>query len=676
MRVVPGGMATGFLLMAFVAGIGWAEDTSMGLLNMSLEELMNIEVTSVSKKEELLFETAAAAYVLTGKDIRRSGVTTIPDALRLVPGAQVAQISANKWAVSLRGFNGQFASKLLVLIDGRSVYTPLFAGVYWDVQDISLADVDRIEVIRGPGAALWGANAVNGIINIITRDARESQGGLVKGMGGNEERGTVMMRYGGVLGSDAFYRIYAKQFRRDDAVDVAGIGAADAWQMRRAGFRLDWDMSDVDALTVQGDIYSGEVGQSYVYVPFSLEAPFTPVLDTETDISGGNILSRWQRVFSDGADMACQVYYDRTERGDEVQGVETWNTFDMDMQHRFKAGKRQEIVWGLGYRLMSDTFVNTSVVTLVPDSRNSSLFSGFVQGDIELIGDQLHLILGSKLEWNTYTSYEIQPSTRLLWTPGQRHTVWAAASRAVRTPGRFEHDGRLNVGIPPDSLFIGSLKGVYSLLGNSALESEDLLAFEWGYRTYALGETLLDIALFYNIYDNLNTLEAGGISREESGPVPYLVVPITMDNKMHGKVYGIELMADRQVLESGRVRAMYSFLKVDLNLDAGSNDISLAEGFDRFNPRHQFSLWSSFDLSPCVELDLIGRYVDELPGLDIDSYIGLDARLGWMPFERLELSIAARNLFDERHLEYIPDFEDTFPTQIQRSVYGMATWKF
>ena len=223
MRVVPGCMATGFLLMAFVSGIGWAGDTSMGLQNLSLEELMNIEVTSVSKKEELLFEAAAAAYVLTGKDIRRSGVTTIPDALRLVPGAQVAQISASKWAVSLRGFNGQFASKLLVLIDGRSVYTPLFAGVYWDVQDISLADVDRIEVIRGPGAALWGANAVNGIINIITRDARDSQGGLVKGVGGNEERGTVTMRYGGVLGSDAFYRIYAKQFRRDDAVDTAGI---------------------------------------------------------------------------------------------------------------------------------------------------------------------------------------------------------------------------------------------------------------------------------------------------------------------------------------------------------------------------------------------------------------------------------------------------------------------
>ena len=299
-----------------------------------------------------------------------------------------------------------------------------------------------------------------------------------------------------------------------------------------------------------------------------------------------------------------------------------------------------------------------------------------MQDDIELSGDQLHLILGSKLERNTYTGYEIQPSARLLWTPGQRHTVWAAASRAVRTPGRFEHDGRLNVGIPPDSLFIGSLKGISSLLGNSALKSEDLLAFEWGYRTYALGEALLDMALFYNIYDDLNSLEDGGIFREESGLMPYLVLPFTIDNKMNGKVYGIELMADRQVLERGRVRAMYSFVKVDLDLDAGSNDVSLMEGFDRFNPRHQFSLWSSFDLSPSVELDLIGRYVDELPGLDIDNYIGFDARLGWRPVERLELSVAARNLFDKRHLEYVPDFEDTFPTQVQGSVYGMATWKF
>jgi iron complex outermembrane recepter protein len=339
--------AVSALLLISLASSVRAQKLTDDLTAASLEDLMNIEVTSVSKREEKLFETAAAIYVITQEDIRRSGATSIPELLRMVPGLNVARIDANKWAISARGFNGQFANKMLVLIDGRSVYTPLFSGVYWDVQDTLLADIERIEVIRGPGATLWGANAVNGVINIITKSAKETQGGLLTVGGGSEETGLGSLRYGGPLGKAAHYRIYTKYFNRTDQVDGLGRSTTGQWAIHRGGFRLDWQASRRDAVTFQGDLYHGSISQQAI-LP-RLSPPFTVAVNDPADVGGLNLLTRWSRSASSKSDFTLQFYYDRTQRFDQVVD-ETRNTYDLDLQHHLAAGRRHDLVGGLGLR--------------------------------------------------------------------------------------------------------------------------------------------------------------------------------------------------------------------------------------------------------------------------------------------------------------------------------------
>lgn len=372
------------------------------LTEMSIEEVLQLEVTSAAKKPQKLANTAAAIFVLTADDIRRSGATSIPGALRMVPGLQVARIDANKWAITSRGFNGRFANKLLVLIDGRSVYTPSFSGVYWEVQDTLLADVDRIEVIRGPGAALWGANAVNGIISIITKHTRDTQGGLLTAGGGTEERGFGSLRYSTALNDSAFLRIYTKYFNRDGSVDPEGRDTSDAWEMMRLGMRLDWQITDDDDLTVQGDFYQGDAEQMLILPSFS--PPFTEQRTTDIDWLGGNLLARWQHRFSDRANLSLQMYYDRTQRKERTLLRENRDTFDLDMQHQFLWGNRHDLIWGLGYRFTTDDFTDSNVIELNPKSRSQHLFNAFVQDDIALVPDRLHLIFGSKFRDLSYSS--------------------------------------------------------------------------------------------------------------------------------------------------------------------------------------------------------------------------------------------------------------------------------
>ncbi len=639
------------------------------LLSLSLEELVNIEITSVSKKPQTISDSAAAVFVITQDDIRRSGATSIPEVLRLAPGINVAHIDSNKWAITARGFNGRFANKLLVLMDGRSVYTPLFSGVYWDIQDTLLDDIERIEVIRGPGATLWGANAVNGVINIITKHSENTQGILVKGGYGSEEKGFAALRYGGTFGNNANYRAYIKYFNRGGYEAISGGEAADDWNALRGGFRFDSQVNSKDTLTVQGDVYNGTEGQTNQDLSFSPPS-YRAITDEDTTFSGGNLLLRWERTLSETSDLALQTYYDRTERNDKALAKESRDTIDLDFQHRFALGQRQEIVWGLGYRITWDNIEpNEPTVMINKRSQTDHLVSLFMQDEITLKPDLLRLNLGSKLENNDYTGLEIQPNARLIWTPSEEHSLWAAVSRAVRTPSRAEEDASIVIKlIPPGTTNPLTL---ITAKGNNDFDSEELLAWELGYRFMPDPTFSLDLTTFLNIYDNLRT----GEPQTPFVPTmaPHLVVPTRLDNKMKAKVWGFEAVADWKIKNWWRLQTVYSFLQDDLDYTSDSNDsgsIDLAEGT---TPKHQVSLRSSMDLPRNIELDFWLRYTDELTSPEIDDYLTLDIRLGWQPRPGLELVLVGQNLLQNSHQEYSPEYQ-TLATEVPRGIYGQVVW--
>lgn len=644
------------------------------LLPLSLEELINIQVTSVSKTPEKAREAPAAIHVITGEDIRRSGATSIPEALRMVPGMNVARLTAKQWAVSSRGFNDVFANKLLVLIDGRSVYSPLFAGVFWEQQDTLLEDIERIEVIRGPGATLWGANAVNGVINVITKSARDTQGGLVTAGAGTEEVGFGGVRYGGKPAKNIAIRGYAKYFERDDQALAHGKDAADEWRMGRGGFRLDWDASPDDLATFQGDIYSGSVGETTQTA--LLAPPFSRKNTGDNNIAGGNVLARWSHVFSKSSNMQLQAYYERTDREDVgIIRHESTDIVDLDFQHQFAWGERQKVVWGAGYRLASDSIEPGALASFNPASRTTNLFNLFVQDEIALLKDKLALTLGSKFEHNDYSGFEIQPSARLLWTPHRRHTVWASVSRAVRSPSRSDQDVRANVAaLPPGALGPGSPLAVVSVFGDRDFKSEELIAYELGYRVQPHRNLSLDFAGFVNTYDSLQTFERGAPFPEGSPAPPHLVIPTIRSNKMTGETCGGEAVATWQAQKWWRLSGTYSFLSMQLHTDPGSTDAA-AEAPEGQSPRNQFMLRSLMDLPHNIELDCTLRYVDRLPDIKVPSYLEADVRVGWKPTKKLELSIVGQNLFDNQHPEF--NRGAVFPsTEVQRSAYFKLTLKF
>lgn len=637
------------------------------LTELSLEELMDVQVTSVSKRAEPISAAAAAVFVITQEDLRRSGVTSIPEALRMVPGLEVARIDASKWAISARGFNGRFANKLLVLIDGRSVYTPLFSGVFWDVQDTLLEDIDRIEVIRGPGATLWGANAVNGVINIITRPARETQGGLLAAGGGSEERGFAALRYGGAFGESSFYRVYAKAFERDSGERVTGGAGGDDWSARRAGFRLDSKPSGGGDWMVAGELYDGEAGETLTLQ--SLQAPLPRTVDGEEEISGGHLLSRWQRTLSEASDLKVQLYYDRTERVAPLLD-EDRDTFDAELQHGFSRGVRHRLLWGLGFRRTADDLQGSEMLSFSPAGRTDDLASGFLQDEITLRPDRLWLTLGSKVEHNDYTGFEVQPNLRAVWIARPHHTLWGAVSRAVRTPSRAEDDLRLDGQVlGPGQVSPGAPPAVVSTFGDRGYRSEELVAWELGYRAGLSPGLFLDLATFYNVYDRLRSARAGQPFLEIA-PTPHLVVPVRLGNELEGETYGAELAADWRISRRWRWSAAYSFLSVQLR-QSGGDDLDLEA-----DPRHQLFLRSSVDLAHGVALDVALRHVDELESLDVDRYTTFDLRLGWRPRPGLELSLAGQNLLEGAHVEAVSEAIPTHPTAVERGVYGKVEWRF
>lgn len=619
-----------FTSLSVSADIGQNPDELYRLKHLSLDELLDVTVTSVSRKEQILSDAASAIYVITQEDIRRSGMTQIPELLRMVPGMHVAQIDANKWAISARGFNGRYANKLLVLMDGRSLYTPLYSGVYWDVQDTVLEDIERIEVIRGPGATLWGANAVNGIINIITKSAQQTQGGLISLASGSEEPGSGTLRYSGKTATDVAYRIYVKGLRRDSGVFFDGSNAEDDWKGKRLGFRTDSQLTERDNLTLQGDFYRGAAGQNN-FVPFP--PPVGTISEDQADTSGGNLLTRWNHSFSSKSSFSLQFYYDRTKRKNATL-TERRDTYDLEFQHDFPLGEKHAIIWGAGYRSTQDDIdsPSTSALNFIHPQNRDSIISAFVQDDITLTTDRWHLILGTKYEHNDYTGNEFQPSVRMTWTPDGSNSFWGAVSRAVRTPSRIETDVNIQV-------------GPVSVSGNETFKTEKLLAYELGYRTQASSGLSLDISAFYNDYDDLSTFEL-------AGPPSPGGTQIELDNRMSGKSYGFELATSWEVSDNWRIKASHAWLKVNLKTDSDSSDTTSALSSDT-TPEHQTQIRSLLDLPHELEFDTSVYYLSKIPNSNIDSYTRLDMRLGWHVDKDLDLSLSLQNLLNNEHAEFL-----------------------
>jgi iron complex outermembrane receptor protein len=625
------------------------------LTKLSLEQLMDIEVTSVSKKPEKVTEAAAAIFVITQEDIRRSGATQIPEVLRMVPGVEVARVDSNKWAVSIRGFNNLFSRKLLVLIDGRSVYTGLFSGTFWDTQDTVLEDVERIEVIRGPGATVWGVNAVNGVINIITKHAGNSQGGMISAGGGNVEQGFTTMRYGDKLGDSAHYRVYGKWFNRDSFEDPNGVDSNDDWTAARGGFRVDWDVSENSELTFQGDIYDGNSNsrRSTVTAP-----GVSGVQNQSEDVKGANILARWTRKFSDQSDLKVQFYYNEEDREGPVFSQDI-DILDLDVQHRFPLGERHDVVWGVNGRVMIDELDRTFALSFNPESDSNYFVNAFIQDQITLIPNRLKFTLGTKLGYNSFSGVEVQPSGRLLWTPDDKQTVWASASRAVRTPSRLEDSYTLN--------FLTQGPNTFQVTGNTELKSENLLAYELGYRVKATDKLFLDITTFYNVYNDLVTSEP---------IVPFPPVFISQNqNLMKGEAWGVEVASTWDIFDFWRVKAALTWFELDLFLDSASQSVN-STAANGASPQFQVNFRSYLDLPNGWELDAALNYVDELPDLGIEEYVRLDLRLGWHASEQVELSVTGQNLLEPDHQEFIGFNGGIQPALVPRSVYGKVTLRF
>jgi iron complex outermembrane receptor protein len=670
-----------WLLLAFASAVNGSPPPQEGahsrteiaptiLKSLSLEELSQIEVTTPSKEPVKASQTPSAIFVLTGEDIRRSSATSIPAALRLVPGVEVARIDANKWSIGIRGFGSRLTRSVLVLIDGRTVYTPLFDGTYWEVQDTPMDDIDRIEVIRGPGGTIWGPNAVNGVINIITKDSKETHGMLASAGGGNEEQGFFNFRYGGGNGKGLNYRIYGKGFTRGPEVHPDGRNFDD-WRAAQTGFRMDWQKNDRDSFTLQGDLYQELAGERVEAVSYT--QPYSQIVDANAQLSGGNLMGRWKRTLSAGSDIQLQAYYDRTNRSEANFG-EVRNTFDVDFLERFRLPARQQLSWGLGARV--DPVTNSEVVsglTFDPPKRTDYLLTAFVQDEIGLVDRRLSLTLGTKFLRTNFTDdgIELEPSVQFLWTPSEKQTIWAAFTHALRTPSDSEANFNL-------SGFIGTTANGTPYFArfnaNPNFASEQLNGYELGYRRLVTPKLYVDASGFYNHYHDLFSEDITGqpFVETRSGSTHFLL-PAQFRNGLRGATKGVEITPEWRPAAIWRLRGSYSYLHINLDKSPGSGDVGSAPGIRGASPQHQVTVQSALDLSKKLQLDLTYRYVSALPGQLVPAYSTADARLGWRVSGPLELSLSGRNLFQPSHAEYGTDPGPLIG--IRRSAYATITWR-
>lgn len=640
--------------------------STVDLGQATLEDLMNIEVTSASKKEEGLFGTSAAVHVLTSEDIRRSGATSLPEVLRLVPGLQVAIIDGNKWAVSARGFNGLWSNKLLVLVDGRSVYTPVSSGVYWDLLDVVLEDVDRIEVVRGPGASVWGANAVNGVINIINKPAAATQGGLLSLGTGSLAPGIGAFRYGGKAGARGHYRVFAKHAERGVMKDDVGRDAADASHMTSAGFRVDVDRNSTDVWTVLGSAITGESGQR-IYDHLTSYAPaMLGIIDSVAPVTAGHVLARWTRARSSDSHLSVQAFWDRTTRVIVNKG-ETTQTFDVEFQHQIKAGRRHDIVWGAGQRFWSDREGAQFAEFFDPPSSRRRLFNVFAQDEIRFPDQALYLTIGTKVEHQNESGVEVQPTVRLAWLPTPRQTAWAAISRAARTPSRLERDLHFDFAAFPGA--DGQLT-VLGVRGDPDLRTEHTVSYEAGYRINPGLGVSMEAAAFYHVYDDLVTENQG--MRLEATPAPaHLAVVRQIASGMEGESVGAEVLVRWRPLPIWTVDASVDWLQTDFN-DIGNTPE--AAGYADRNPGHQARVRSQLNLPRAWQADAAWTYVARLDGIDVPAYGRVDVRIG-KTIAGLALSLTGQNLLNDLHREF-GGYEGVLVSQVPRSWVARAAWSF
>ena len=634
-------LLSAFLIFFFAArpALGQLKEafpTPSELKKLRVDQLMDIEVTSVSKHPEKLFAAASAIQVITAEDIHGAGATNLPEALRLASNLEVAQIDSRQWAISARGFNNLFADKMLVLIDGRSVYTPLYAGVYWDVQDTLMEDLDRIEVISGPGSAQWGANAVNGVINVITKSAKDTQGGLLTASGGSFLSGMVAARYGGELAPGVYYRIYGKAVEHGESVLPTDKDATDDWRMKQGGFRVDWDASVDNQLTVQGDIYSGLFGRG---------------ISDVTKANGRNLLARWSRTLDDSSGLKFQAYFDQAYRSIPASFMQDVKTYDFDFQHRFPLGTAHEITWGLNYRIVDDDIANTPASAFLPPAVMRQVFGAFAQDEITLCTNRLHVTIGTKLEHNDYTGLEFEPNLRAAWTPDQSHTLWFAVSRALRTPSRIDRD------------FYSPASPPFRVVGGAKVVSEKLLAYELGYRQQIAPRLALALATFYNDYNDLRSLEP------LDPPAPF---PVQRSSGFRGRSLGLELTVDWNPTTFWRLHAGYTELRVHTEPQPGNLDRSSERNIVR-DPNRQIFLRSLLNITPNWSLDGTARYVGPISNQGVPGYAELDLHLGWHPSGAWEISVNGQNLLHDFHAEFNAM---KGRREIARGLSSQVTWRF
>jgi iron complex outermembrane receptor protein len=616
------------------------------------------EVSTVERQTSTIGRTPAAVFVITPEMIKRSGARNLPDVLRMAPGVDVARIAADVWAISIRGFNDRFANKLLVQIDGRVVYTATSGGVYWNQQDVVLADVERIEVIRGPGTTMWGSNAVNGVINVITKKSSDTQGVLVQSGGGGEvfqDFNTV--RYGGRVGEDLTWRIFGQQF--DNASSWNRLGLSDGWNMKHGGFRMDYTPTEEDTITIQGDIYDGTaVDNNFSSSP---APPFQVLTNDLYHPSGGNILFRYGHVWDEDTSWQLQAYYDQYR---EVVAVlpERRDTYDIDLQYQFARGDRHHFITGANYRNSPDTSNPNFTVSLTPPDSVIQWASVFAQDTVTLEEDYCYFTLGVRLEYNTFGKFQPEPTARILFLPSERQSVWAAVSRAARNPCLFDvHiDARkpVGVGVP---VFV-------NLLGDSDFEAENLVAYEIGYRAAPTDDFSWDISGFINDYNKVRGFDAPGPPVVDP---PLTFLPVNLANNIQARSYGFEATMTFQLNDWWRLLGSYSLFEV--NAKGPQPGAGQIEGS---SPNNMIYLRSSWDLTQNVQFDMIGRYVDQLAALDVPHYIEMDLRLGWQVTDRLEASFVGQNLLQGHHFEFIDQLSLQPPTQMPRSWYGMISWTY
>jgi iron complex outermembrane receptor protein len=644
-------------LLCFAVQVA-AQERAADLSSESLEDLMNIKVTSVSKSEQALSRTAAAVFVITQDDIRRSGANDIPDLLRMVPGMDVAQIDASTWAISARGLNGRFSNELLVLVDGRTVYTPTFGGVFWDVLDVPLQDIDRIEVIRGPGGSVWGANAVNGVINIITKRSGDTPGVMLEAGGGNAGQAFATLQYGGgVKGTD--FRVFGKYLNDGPSPSLTGRDGADGWHVLRGGFRSDTTLSSKDTLTFEGDLYSGREGLTTAFQP----------INTEVNLSGGFLQGIWNRTYSPRSDLSLQISYDQYER-DDLLG-ERRKTFDLSFQDHFRWSERHDLTWGLEYRRSASNAPGSFFVSFVPPAVTAQLFSSFLQDEIAILPDRLYLTVGTKLEDNHYTGFAAMPSIRIAFIPSANRMIWAAVSKVNRTPAETDTALSVNLGTLPSSR---GTPAALRLTGNPYFQDEESIVYEAGFRTAVAKRLNLDVSAYYGDYESQQTTEPAAPFFESSPP--QIVAPLIYKNLMHGEIHGLEIFANWKPYTRWTLSPGYAFEQVHMHLAPASQDTTSVAEAQGSSPVHSAQLRSSIVLWRNVNWDVSAYFVDRLVDPATPSYTRVDTQLSFPLGERGVLSLVGQNLLRDHHQEFTESSGSVLSTLVKRSMYAKLSWQF